>query len=495
MEKPVVVAVLDVGKTNKKIALFDASLRRVDLKKIKLDAEPENDDLEYEQTEKLHEWTCAILAEFAKNYDILAIGITTHGATLAVLDEEGELIHPVISYLSPAGDRIEDEFNEKFGPPEKIHADTCTPPFGFANAAKQIYLLQKFFPEDWKKAKHLLFFPQYLGYLLTGEMAADPTFLGCHTYLWDLPNGRPSAVARALGVDGMIPSRVIPPWENLGQIRPETAAKFGIPAGISVMVGIHDSNASLLPYLAKGFEKFTLNSTGTWCVAMTPSDNFDFKPSEIGTETFYTLSAHGRPIKTSIFPGGLEFAEFSAIVGESAMSDPSELFSVIRDAEIILTGGMVPGAEAFPNSVPALHIDGQKVSLEELKESGLERTGISTDQFLAALNLSLAIQTVEVLNRAGREDCSEIFVEGGFAHNQEYCQILAGLLPENRVCLTDLKEATAFGTALCAWKMVEKVELESLSSRFEIIVNRVEAKKISGLSKYVETYRALCAVA
>ncbi|MBC2600911.1 FGGY-family carbohydrate kinase [Puniceicoccus vermicola] len=492
MNKPPVVAVLDVGKTNKKVALYDANFRAVDLKKISLDAVPNGDGIEYEQTEELFRWTCKILAEFAEVYDIRAIGITTHGATLAVLDRDGELAHPVISYLSPAGDRVEDEFNEKFGPPEKIHSETCTPPFGFANAAKQIYFLQKFFPQDWEKAQHLLYFPQYLGYLFTGKMAADPTYLGCHTYLWDLRKSCPSEVARELGVDGMIPEKVLAPWDELGTVGESVAEESGIPAGIPVVVGIHDSNASLLPYLAKGFDRFTLNSTGTWCVAMTPSDGFDFEPNEIGTKTFYNLSAYGRPVKTAIFPGGLEFSEFSKIVGETAMENPEEINLVCRDAEIILTGGIIPGAEAFPGSVPVLRLGRQEISLEELKEMGLDAAGIGKDTFLAALNLSLAIQTVEVLNRAGLREDSEIFVEGGFANNPEYCRILASLLPKNRVCLTELKEATAFGTALCAWKLVEGVDLESLSSRFEIVIRDVESAEISGLDQYVEKYRALC---
>ncbi|MGE9291100.1 MAG: FGGY-family carbohydrate kinase, partial [Puniceicoccales bacterium] len=429
MDKTPVVAVLDVGKTNKKVALYDENLRPVDLKKISLDAKESGDGVEYEQTVELFRWTCEVLAEFGRRYDIRAIGITTHGATLAVLDGQGELAHPVISYLSPAGDRIEEEFNEKFGPPERIHAETCTPPFGFANAAKQLYFLQKFFPEDWSKAERILFYPQYLGYLFTGELAAEPTFLGCHTYLWNPEKNAPSEVAKALGVDGMLPERVVASWDRLGGITESVAERTGLPAGIPLIVGLHDSNASLLPYLAKDLGQFTLNSTGTWCVAMTPSESFDFEPEEIGTKTFYNLSAYGRPVKTSIFPGGLEFSEFSKIAGETQIKDPSEIETVCRDAEIVLTGGLVPGAEAFPGCIPMLHLGEQKVSFEELQEMGLDAAGIGADSFLAVLNLSLAIQTVESLHRAGLQKGATIFIEWGFANNPEYCRIIAALLP------------------------------------------------------------------
>ncbi len=492
MEKLSVVAVLDVGKTNKKVALFDANFRTLDIRKISLDAIAADAGIEYEQTGELFRWLGGILSEFARSYDIRALGISTHGATMAVLDEKGELAHPVFSYLSPAGDNIEDEFNQRFGPPEAIHGETCAPPFGFANVAKQIYLIQKQFPADWKRAAHLLFFPQYIGYLLTGEMATDPTSLGTHTYLWNPRKNEPSEVARKMGVDGMLPNRILAPWDRLGDIKASLVKDWDLPVGIPVTVGIHDSNASLLPYLAKGIQDFTLNSTGTWCVTMTPSDHFDFKPEEIGTKTFYNLSAYGRPVKTSLFPGGLEFSEFSAIAGETGMKESAKLEEICAGAAIFLTGGLVSGAKAFAGSVPALWLGGREIPLAALRESGLDSTLIGKGEFLAALNLSLAIQTVEELNRSGLRSGTKIFIEGGFAKNREYCRILAALLPTNRVCLTDLEEATAFGTALCAWKLVEKTELEDLSSRFEITIDRVEPIPIPGLDLYAERYRALC---
>jgi len=491
MNKTAVAAILDVGKTNKKVSLYNSEFEELAIRKIQLDARDAGDGLEYEQTEELFDWTCRILAELSEDFDIRALSITTHGATLALLDGDGNLAHPIFSYLSPASEKIEEPFNTRFGPMDKVHAETCTPPFGFANAAKQILFLQTYFPQSWDKVKHLLFYPQYLGYLFTGQMATDPTFLGCHTYLWNPHESKLSEIAHELGVDDKIPSKVLPPWDQLGTISDSLGEKYKLPAGIPVTVGIHDSNASIVPYLAKGFHDFTLNSTGTWCVAMTPSDDLHFKESELGTKTFYSLSAYGNPVKTAIFPGGLEFGEFSDLAGRKDDAGHVVLEKLCLDQELFLTGGLVPGAEAFPNSKPAAYVGDRCIGIDELKEKGLAAVGIDSADFLAALNFSLAMQTVEVLNRSGRKDGSDIFIEGGFANNQQYCEILAALLPENRCNLTDLKEATAFGAALCAWKLLDNVELESLSSRFEIGIHTIVPVATTGLQEYAEKYLQL----
>lgn len=496
MEKTVVTAVLDVGKTNKKVLLYDREFNLVDDRRINLDAEPGDDGIEYEQTGPLFDWVCSSLNDLSRDFSICSLSITTHGATLAVLDGDGRLVHPVLSYLSPAGERVENEFNERFGPPEEIHAETCTPPFGFANAAKQLFFLKKFFPNDWEKAETLLFFPQYLGFLFTGQTAADPTYLGCHTYLWLPEKNGPSTIARELGADRMLPTRIASPWEKLGVISPEIAERCGLGKNVPVTIGIHDSNASLLPYLAKDFGSFTLNSTGTWCVAMTPSSGFDFEEDELGTKTFYNLSAFGQPVKTSIFPGGLERSEFAGLVDQVAGGGWSAVVKLCRDRDLFLAGGMVPGAKAFPHSEPAAILaSGRRIPLEELRTNGIRAAEIDAGEFIAALDLSLAIQSVEALNRAGRRPGTDIFVEGGFAHNDAYCRTLAALLPENRVCRTKLREATAFGAAVCGWMLADGTPLEELGGRFDISVSPVEQAPPEGLTEYDTLYRRHCSAA
>jgi hypothetical protein len=69
-----------------------------------------------------------------------------------------------------------------------------------------------------------------------------------------------------------------------------------------------------LPYLVKGRRDFALNSTGTWCVAMHPASSVAFRDDELGKLVFYNLDAFNRPVKTSIFMGGLEFDAYTTLL-------------------------------------------------------------------------------------------------------------------------------------------------------------------------------------
>ena len=52
-------------------------------------------------------------------------------------------------------------------------------------------------------------------------------------------------------------------WDVLGKLKPELARRCGLSSEVIVTMGIHDSNASLLPHLAKRKGRdFILNSTG-----------------------------------------------------------------------------------------------------------------------------------------------------------------------------------------------------------------------------------------
>jgi len=105
-----------------------------------------------------------------------------------------------------------------------------------------------------------------------------------------------------LGIRDRLPHPIRQAWEVLGQISPSVARRTGLSTDTIVTLGIHDSNASILPHLSvKGSHDFVLNSTGTWCVLMHPVDHYGFEPDELGKVVFFNRSAWNTPIKTAIF--------------------------------------------------------------------------------------------------------------------------------------------------------------------------------------------------
>ncbi len=179
------LAVLDVGKTNKKVLIYDQELKLVD-SEFRVFEEKTSAGIIFDDVEGLWEWFKEVLKKFAAKYNIRAISVSTHGATFTCLDEEGELAVPEISYTTDPGSEFQYEFYQRFGDPRRLQQDTCTPNFdALINVAKGIWFVKKKYPDGFYRVKHILNYPQYFGFKLTGVAAAEPTYIGCHTYLWD----------------------------------------------------------------------------------------------------------------------------------------------------------------------------------------------------------------------------------------------------------------------------------------------------------------------
>lgn len=488
--KPDTVAVLDVGKTNKKVTLFDRAFNAVATERATIEPR-EHNGLEVEDTAALLAWFQDALKRLAGGYTVRAIATTTHGATGALLDADGTLAHPVISYTAAQADEVKDEFYQAFGSRDAIHRATCAPDLGFANLAKQFYYVKTRLPDVWSRVAHALFYDSYLAYELTGEMAIEPTYLGNHTCLWDHGANDWSAVARGLGADALFPRRTLSPWDSLGAVKPGIARACGLPEDCQVTPGIHDSNANFLPYLAQGHRDFVLNSTGTWCVLMTPSDRATLTGEEIEARGLFNLDARGKQVLTYIFPAGMEYDTFRGFTELPDETTPEAVREVVEAKDLFVVPGVMPDASAFPGATPRVVYGEQEATLDTLRaQSDRPMTGLG-QAYNAALNLSLALATRRMLEHCGVGEGTRVFIEGGFANNRPYCELLATLCPRQRFALTSVKEGTSFGAALTGWMMVEGLGLDAIGNEFTIDTEDVPARDFGDLAAYEARFSKL----
>lgn len=474
--KPEVVAVLDVGKTNKKVLAFDSTFQLLHEERCNLPP-IHQDGLAVEDTTGLLVWLKSALAAVASGHEVKAIAITTHGATVATLDADGELSHGVVDYANEVSEEAIADFFKVHGPEPDLHRETNTADFGFINVGKILHHLKEQRPEAWEQTERVLFYPQFLGYALTAEHGLESTYLGNHTYLWDFEAKSWSSVGQKLGLAQKMPQTLKSPWSELGTVTPQWSRDCGLPKDCKVTLGIHDSNASLLPILAKGHENFVLNSTGTWCVGMRPASSSLLSDEELLTRTFYQLDARGKPLKTSIFMGGLEYESFSKAIGGQDPQNLEDVVAIIEGLQAFITPGVVADGCIFPGSVPRYIQADASMKLGELQ-------GVDPVRAYAALNLSLALQSHRMFELLGSQAGDTIFVEGGFHRNGVYMALLGALLPECKVVTTDLAEATAFGAAMTGWMMLEGIPLQDLGSRFEMNTTVHSNKAIAGLEEY-----------
>lgn len=391
------IAVLDIGKTNKKILVYDANLKLVDERFNRL-PEIERNGVLYDDVAGLKAWILETLAILAKQYDIRVISASAHGATYSMLDDSMQSVVPQIAYNSDPGDDFQEEFYQLCGDPVELQKTTATPNFNLLiNPAKGIYLTKKKHPEEFKRVRHIVMYAQFFGSWLTGNICADPTYVGNHTYLWDFNKNDWSSVADRLGVRNLLPSSFKNPWDSVGKIKAEYADATGLSKDTIVTAGIHDSNASMLPYMISMKEPFLLNSTGTWCVIMNEKKEIKFHEDELGKVVFYNMNAFWKPIKTAIFLGGMEFEYYTNLLQKIHQRADFPRFSlqvfqkVINENDKFILPSIARGIGQFPQSLPRIIEKGQVFAVDDIeKGSQIPQFFDNYEEALAVLNISLA---------------------------------------------------------------------------------------------------------
>ena len=493
-----VVAVIDVGKTNKKVHIYNRNLELIE--SCSASFEPVvRDGISFETTDELTQWLLDNLSRLGSRHDILVIATSSHGGCFACVDESGNLALPVLDYTHEPGEEFHEAFYGVAGDKNDLQRKTATLELkALVNPAKGIYFLKRRFPREFSRTRQILMYDQYFPFILSGEVTADPTYYACHSYLFDLEKIGYSEVADRLGIRELLPDRIMDPGDVAGLILPEVAARTGLSPLTRILVGIHDSNASLLPYLIKkSDEDFIVNSTGTWCVAMRPTTAVTFSDDEIGKAVFYNMSAFREPVKTTILMGGLEFETYTELLTEQfglegyPEFDPALYRDVITEAAEFIFPSVVPGTGQYPDQLARIFDHGQAYPLDEVQRGAQSPPFFANPaRAYAVLNLSLALQTVTALERVGLRPGVNVYTEGGFRGNRDYNGLLAALCPWASFHLSGMPAATSFGTALLGWAAVEETSVRELSDRFSLEEETVDTVDLPGLENYARAFYA-----
>ena len=98
-----VIAIIDVGKTNKKLFLFDQNYRIVFERSARFIETTDEDGFPCESLDSLRLSVFDSLHEVfrQKDFDIKAINFSTYGASFVYIDEDGKPVAPLYNYLKP----------------------------------------------------------------------------------------------------------------------------------------------------------------------------------------------------------------------------------------------------------------------------------------------------------------------------------------------------------------------------------------------------------
>ncbi|WEZ84436.1 FGGY-family carbohydrate kinase [Rhizobium sp. 32-5/1] len=414
------IAVIDIGKTNAKVALVDLeSFTEIAVRKT---ANSVTSDGLYPHfdVEKLWRFIVDSLGELNAEVPIDAISVTTHGATAVLLDENGDLALPLLDYEFTGPDTLASDY-ERLRPPFS-ETGAARLPMGL-NIGAQIYWQEQTFPQEFAKVATILTYAQYWSYRLSGVLANELTSLGCHTDLWNPYSGDFSTLVDARGWRRLF-APVRKASDVLGDLLPAVAQQAGLPDGLPVYCGIHDSNASLLPHVLSRPSPFSVVSTGTWVVIMAVGAQ-KVALDEV-RDTLINVNALGDPVPSARFMGGRAFA---TLMPEAEVCGSAEVEADIVRRRCMLMPSVPQGSGPFPNAKARWTCD---------------ETSLTPAERYVVVSFHLALMTATSLDLIGAR--GDIVVEGPFAGNTSYLRMLAAAT--GRPVLTGSQSAT--GTSLGA---------------------------------------------
>ncbi|RYD86704.1 MAG: carbohydrate kinase, partial [Sphingobacteriales bacterium] len=299
MEAIPVIAIFDVGKTNKKLFLFDEHYQIVYEKSARFIETIDEDGDTCENLESLRLSVFDSLNEIfrLKKFVVKAVNFSAYGASFVYIGADGKPLTPLYNYLKPYPEELSARFYDTYGGEETVSVKTASPVLGSLNSGMQLYRLKYMQPEVFGKVSAALHLPQYLSYLLTGEAYSDLTSIGCHTGLWNFETNDYHQWVAQEGI-----TEKLPPVAAANTVKPALFPGSTFEVGI----GLHDSSAALIPYMVNFNEPFILISTGTWCISLNPFNQSPLTAQQLTDDCLCYLGFQGKPVKASRLFAGYE---------------------------------------------------------------------------------------------------------------------------------------------------------------------------------------------
>lgn len=397
MKHPV-IAIFDIGKTNKKLFLFNQQYQIVWEKTAQFAEIADEDGDPCEDLQLLRSWLLASWEEARQlpNFDIKALNFTTYGASFVCVNAQGMALTPLYNYLKPYPKALQTQFYAQYGGTEALAVQTASPVLGSLNSGMQIYRLKHQNPALFAQVAHCLHLPQYVSMLFTKQFYTDITSIGSHTNLWDFAKNQYHDWVQIEEITDKLP-----PIVNHQSPITNNSVKIGI--------GLHDSSAALIPYLAQFQAPFVIISTGTWSISLNPFNDLPLTFDELRQDCLCYLSYEGRAVKASRLFAGYQH--------EQKVKKLSQAFDV---------------DENFYQS-----IDYQTVYTKEYEQAYYDFMVELVAQQVASTNLVLENTPV-----------AQIFIDGGFSKNAIYMHLMAAAYPHLKVYAASVAQATALGAAL-----------------------------------------------
>ena len=190
-----------------------------------------------------------------------SIGIDTWGVDVVPIAEDGSILSMPRAYRDPYTVGMPERFFEKVSR-EKVYEKTGIQIMNF-NTLYQIFAGMETDYVPMKQAKYLLFMPDALAYMLTGEKVCEYTISSTSQILDPRTKDFDKELLEAAGVDASVFSKPVFPGTVVGTLTDALAQYSRLGKVNVVSVAGHDT-ASAVAAVPALDENFAYLSSGTW---------------------------------------------------------------------------------------------------------------------------------------------------------------------------------------------------------------------------------------
>ena len=432
------VLCLDCGATNVRAILVD------DKGNLVAKASQPNSTDQGTENAQYHVWNAnrilKQLAECARKVlpevdatQVKGITITTFGVDGALVNAQGELLYPVISWKCPRTAEVMKAV-DKYLPQSKLNEISGVGEFAFNTIYKLIWLKENR-PELLEQAHAWLFISNILAHRLTGVMATDRTMAGT-SQMTDLTTGDWSdEILGTLGISKSLFPPMVNAGEVIGTLTPAACELLGLPCSVPVVSTGHDTQFALFGSGVKENQPFL--SSGTWEILMLRTAKAKLEAEDYAAGATVEFDS-----KQGLLNPGLQWIASGIIEWVKATCYNGESYDTM-DAEAAAIAPGCDGVKLVPNFLPSDPVPG---SIEGLI---LGRTrGHLYRAAMEALTYRLKSR-LEKLEKVGGFKATELLLVGGGARNKIWTQMRADILGLP-IWVSTVSESTVLGAAMYA---------------------------------------------
>lgn len=189
-----------------------------------------------------------------------SLAIDTWGVDFVLLDKEGNLLGDTVAYRDSRTRGMDEEVYRVIGESELYSRNGIQKQL--FNSIYQLMAIKKSQPEILEQAEHFLMIPEYLNYLLTGQMANEYTnattsqLVHAESQDWDYE------LLEKLGIPAKIFGKLHMPKDVVGTLSEKMAAEVGFQTEV-ILPATHDTGSAVMAVPTTSDDAIFLSS-GTW---------------------------------------------------------------------------------------------------------------------------------------------------------------------------------------------------------------------------------------